>query len=109
MQVYETFTAIVRNIRNKHRLFGTVFMDHAASTPIHPKVAKAMQKALAHYQNPGALYDSARRIKLSIERIRNDIGTLLGAKGTDTVLFTRGGTEANNIAIQGALSDIVYH
>lgn len=80
------------------------YFDHAATTPVDGSVLAAMEPYFsAEYANPSSLYSSARRSKKAIEDARRDVADVLGAKVTE-VIFTSGGTESDNLAIQGVLS-----
>lgn len=78
-----------------------VYLDHNATTPIHPAVLDAMLPYLReHFGNPssGHCYgDAARR---AVARAREQVAALLGCE-PDEIVFTSGGTEANNLAIRG--------
>jgi cysteine desulfurase len=78
-----------------------VYLDYNASTPIDPAVAAAMQPYLADgYGNPSSGHWAARPAKVALERARADVAALLGRHG-DEVIFTSGGSEANNLALKG--------
>ncbi len=79
----------------------TVYLDHAATTPIDPRVVAAMQPFLAdEFGNPSALYALGRRAKDAVDLARTRIASVLGC-GSDEITFTSGGTESDNLAIQG--------
>ncbi|HVQ44227.1 MAG TPA: cysteine desulfurase family protein [Candidatus Saccharimonadia bacterium] len=81
----------------------SIYLDHAAATPLNPAVLTAMQPYLgAEFANPSSLYAAARETRLAVEASRADIANVLGAKPTE-IIFTSGGTEGNNLAIQGVL------
>ena len=78
-------------------------MDHAATTPPHPEVAKAMEPYLAErFGNPSALYSLGRESRDAIEGARGKVASLIGAS-PDEVYFTSGGSESDNMAIFGTL------
>ncbi len=80
-----------------------VYLDHAATTPPHPEVAKAMQPYLEEkFGNPSALYAIGRETREAIEDSRKKIASLIGAS-TDEIYFTSGGSESDNMALAGAL------
>jgi cysteine desulfurase len=76
-----------------------VYLDWNATTPPHPDVLAAMQEA-AHraWGNPSSLHAQGRAAKATLEKAREAIGALMGFCARD-VLFTSGGTEANNLAL----------
>lgn len=79
------------------------YLDHAATTPLDPMVFAAMKPYLeAEYANPSSLYSSARVTRKAVEDARKSVADILGAKPTE-IIFTSGGTEGNNMAIQGVL------
>lgn len=77
-----------------------IYLDHAAATPLDPGVFDVMVQYLDFYQNPSALYASAVTAKEAIEQARERIADELETQ-PDTITFTAGGTEANNMAILG--------
>src|SRR4051812_2154948 len=83
-----------------------IYLDNNATTPILPEVADAMSRCYAAgYANPASQHRAGRRARQVLEEARDGIGRLLGADldspQPDLVLFTSGGTEANNLAILG--------
>ncbi len=83
-----------------------IYLDNNATTPVLAEVAEAMHECyLAGYGNPASPHTAGRRARRLVEDARESIAQLLGAQTTgrdpDRVLFTSGGTEANNLAIQG--------
>jgi cysteine desulfurase len=81
-----------------------VYLDHNATTPIDPAVLKAMQPYLGdEFGNPSSAHALGRRARDAVEAARVEVAALIGAL-PDEILFTSGGTEANNIAIRGTVS-----
>ena len=79
-----------------------IYLDYNASTPIDPAVAAAMKPFLAdHFGNPSSGHWAADPAKAALERARGQIAALLGCN-EDEVVFTSGGSEANNLALKGA-------
>jgi cysteine desulfurase len=79
-----------------------VYLDHNASTPLAPEVAEVMRPLLStHYGNPSSTHWAGLPAKQAVERARAQVADLLGC-GSDEVIFTSGGTEANNQAIKGS-------
>ena len=79
-----------------------IYLDYNASTPIAPEVVKAMRPFLSeHYGNPSSHHWAGAPAKQAIEKARSQVAFLLGCAPTE-ILFTSGGTEANNHAIKGA-------
>ena len=83
-----------------------IYLDHNSTTPIAPEVAAAMAQCYAAgYLNPASPHELGRRARRKLEAAREGVAELLGAKTTgmdaDSVIFTSGGTEANNLALFG--------
>ncbi len=78
-----------------------VYMDHAATTAVHPEVVEAMIPYLhGHYGNPSSIYSIAQEAKEAVGSARVSLATALGAD-VDEIYFTSGGTESDNWAIKG--------
>jgi cysteine desulfurase len=78
-----------------------IYLDYNASTPIAPEVAEAMRPFLAeHYGNPSTTHWAGRPAKEAYENARIQVASLLGCKSNE-VIFTSGGSEANNHALKG--------
>lgn len=81
-----------------------VYLDHNATTPISAEVVEAMLPYLReHFGNPSSQHIYGRAARLALRKAREQVAELLGC-APDEVLFTSGGTEANNLAIRGAIS-----
>ena len=79
-----------------------IYLDHNATTPIDPEVARAMQPFLEQYfGNPSSVHLYGIQTKKAVEEARRQMAALLNCN-PDEVVFTSGGTEANNYAIKGA-------
>lgn len=79
-----------------------LYMDFASSTPLHPKVARAMRRALRTYGNPSAPHEEGREAKRLLENARQRIAHTLSVK-SESLIFTGSGTESNNLAIHGVV------
>lgn len=78
-----------------------IYLDHNATTPLLPEVVDAMLPFLReHFGNPSSSHVFGQRAKQAVGRARQQVAALLGCD-PDEVLFTSGGTEANNLAIRG--------
>ncbi len=78
-----------------------IYLDYNASTPIDPAVAAAMRPFLGgHFGNPSSGHWAATEAKVAIAESRSKVARLLGAEA-DEVVFTSGGSEANNLALKG--------
>jgi cysteine desulfurase len=78
-----------------------VYLDHAATTPVHPKVVEAMLPYFtAKFGNPSNLHDMGREAKNAVEDAREKTAALIGAR-PEEIFFTSSGTESNNFALKG--------
>ena len=79
----------------------TAYLDHAATTPMHPEAVEAMLPFLLHrFGNPSGSHAVAREARKALEEARDVVAQCLGARPGE-VVFTAGGTEADNLAITG--------
>ena len=79
----------------------TIYMDHSATTPVRPEVWEAMQPYFAEfYGNASSIHSVGRRAGVALSQARRTIANLIGAKPGE-VIFTSGGTEADNAALRG--------
>ena len=78
-----------------------IYMDHNATTPLHPEVLDAMLPFLKdNFGNPSSIHWAGRDVKLHIEEGREKVATLLNVSPSE-VIFTSGGSESDNLAIKG--------
>ena len=78
-----------------------IYLDHSATTPVDPRVAAAMARTLAeNYGNPSSVHGFGQQARSAVDRARREVAALIGAKPNE-IVFTSGGTEANNLAIRG--------
>jgi cysteine desulfurase len=78
-----------------------IYLDYNATTPLLPEVLEAMLPYLReHFGNPSSRHLYGRRAHEAIEFARNEVAALIGSQ-PDEIIFTSGGTEANNLAIRG--------
>lgn len=78
-------------------------MDYAAATPLDTLVYDAMSPYLSEkFYNPSATYGAAKKVRQAVEAARSSAAGILGVKSVE-IIFTAGGTEANNIALAGIL------
>jgi cysteine desulfurase len=76
------------------------YLDHAATSPMRPAAIAAMTEELAQLGNPSSLHAAGRRARRVVEESREEIAAVFGARPSE-IIFTSGGTEANNLAIKG--------
>ncbi len=80
-----------------------IYLDHNATTPLRPEVVDAMIPYLRdHFGNPSSAHVYGARARAAMEQARAQVASLLGCD-PDEVVFTSGGTEANNLAIRGVM------
>src|SRR5215510_12331694 len=78
-----------------------IYLDHSATTPVDSRVAAAMARALTdNYGNPSSVHGFGQQARAAVDRARREVATLIGARPNE-IVFTSGGTEANNLAIRG--------
>lgn len=78
-----------------------IYLDYNASTPIAPEAVAAMQPHLqAHFGNPSSLHWASGAAREAVETARGEVALLLGCH-SDEIVFTSGGSEANNLALKG--------
>jgi cysteine desulfurase len=77
-----------------------VYLDHAATAPMLPEAIEAMTSELAQLGNPSSLHNAGRRARRVVEESREQIAEVFGARASE-VIFTSGGTEADNLAVKG--------
>ncbi len=77
-----------------------VYLDHAATAPMLPEAIAAMTEELAHLGNPSSLHNAGRRARRVVEESREQIAEAFSARPSE-VIFTSGGTEADNLALKG--------
>jgi cysteine desulfurase len=77
-----------------------VYLDHAATSPMLPEAIEAMCEELAHLGNPSSLHNAGRRARRVVEESREQLAEVFGARASE-VIYTSGGTEADNLAVKG--------
>ena len=81
-----------------------LYLDHAATTPLDPAVLEAMRPFLTeHFGNASSVHALGRRARVAVEEARERVAAVLGAAPAE-VVFTGGGTEADNAALRGVLA-----
>ncbi len=82
----------------------TIYLDHAAATPLDERVFRAMEPYFSeHFYNPSASYAAARGVRADLEDARHRLAIAIGGK-KDEVILTAGATESVNLALHGVLS-----
>lgn len=78
-----------------------IYLDHAATTPIHPKVREVMLPFLeSTFGNPSSIHDFGRQVRHAVDRARSQVAKALNTE-PGQITFTSGGTEADNLALIG--------
>jgi len=78
-----------------------IYLDYAATTPTHPEVVKTMLPYFSDtFGNPSSIYHLGQEARDAIEKSRDSVATLIGAR-SDEIVFTGSGTEADNYALKG--------
>ncbi len=81
-----------------------IYMDYAATTPTHPEVLEAMMPYFSErFGNPSSVYETGIEVRQAIEEARERVAAALGAR-PEEIVFTSGGTEADNHALKGTIS-----
>jgi cysteine desulfurase len=80
-----------------------IYLDHAATTPIRPEVVKAMLPYFTDaFGNPSSIYSYGQEARGAVEEARTKVAELIGAR-SEEIIFTSGGTEADNYALKGVV------
>ena len=80
-----------------------IYLDHNATTPVHPEVLKIMLPYYTEFfGNPSSVHAFGREARVAVEGAREVVADALGARPSE-IYFTSGGTESNNLAVQGAV------
>jgi len=78
-----------------------IYLDHAATTPTRPEVVKAMLPHFTNaFGNPSSIYSYGQEARRAVEEARTKVAKLIGAR-SEEIIFTSGGTEADNFALKG--------
>ncbi len=86
-----------------------VYLDNSATTPVDPRVAAAMARAVVEtFGNASSVHGFGQQARAAIDRARREVASLISAKQNE-IVFTSGGTEANNLAIRGLCEASIGH
>ena len=78
-----------------------IYLDHNATTPVHPEVRKAVEPYLSEqFGNPSSIHWAGRDVRKGVEDARQEIASFFGCQPLE-VVFTSSGTESDNLAIKG--------
>lgn len=86
-----------------------IYLDHSATTPVDPRVAEAMVRAVVQvFGNPSSVHGYGQQARAAVDRARREVAALIEARPNE-IIFTSGGTEANNLAIRGVCEASIAH
>jgi cysteine desulfurase len=95
------FSELERIVRLELPAREPIYLDHAATTPVHPAVLEAMiPYFVRQYGNPSSVYSIAREARRALDAARDGVAEALGCRAAE-VIFTSGGTESDNLALKG--------
>ncbi|MGA6992726.1 MAG: aminotransferase class V-fold PLP-dependent enzyme, partial [Candidatus Deferrimicrobiaceae bacterium] len=78
-----------------------IYLDHNATTPVHPEVRKAIEPYLEEqFGNPSSIHWAGRDVRKGVEDARQEIASFFGCQPLE-VVFTSSGTESDNLAVKG--------
>jgi cysteine desulfurase len=78
-----------------------IYLEHSATTPVDPRVANAMARCVTDvFGNPSSVHGFGQQARAAVDRARREVAALVNARPNE-IIFTSGGTEANNLAIRG--------
>ena len=81
-----------------------IYFDHAATSPLDPRVRDAMLPFLSGgFGNPSSLHWAGREAHFAVDEARGQVAALIAAR-PDEIVFTASGTEADNLALRGAMA-----
>lgn len=100
------FISLIFALYNFKDVMRSVYLDNAATTQLSPEVMTSMQQCLQEvYGNPSSAHSFGRSSKTRIEKARKVIAECINASPSE-IIFTSGGTEADNMALRGAVRDL---
>lgn len=86
-----------------------VYLDNSATTPVDPRVAAAMARAVVEtFGNASSVHGFGQQARAAIDRARREVASLIAARQNE-IVFTSGGTESNNLAIRGVCEAAFAH
>ncbi len=109
----EEYTGPLSTAPHYNALMQPIYLDHNATTPLAPEAAAAMAQCQAFgFANPESQHQLGRRARRALEEAREGIaeilGVDLGGRSADRMIFTSGGTEANNLALFGLVGAMAH-
>ena len=86
-----------------------IYLDHSATTPVDPRVAQAMMRTITEvFGNPSSVHGFGQQARAALDRARREVAALINARPNE-IIFTSGGTEANNLALRGICEPSATH
>lgn len=99
----------VGGLGSKFMAIRRVYLDNSATTPVDPRVAAAMSRAIVEtFGNASSVHGFGQQARAAVDRARREVAGLIGARQNE-IVFTSGGTEANNLAIRGLCEAAASH
>src|SRR6187549_2307736 len=84
-------------------MFRRIYLDNSATTPVDPAVVEEMMPYLTEgFGNPSSIHYFGQQARAAVDKARHQVAGLINARPNE-IVFTSGGTEANNLAIRGLL------
>lgn len=83
-----------------------IYLDNAATTPLHPRVASAMRRFDKNFGNPSSIHREGQAARAAIDYARAGLASFFACKPQE-IIFTSGATESNNLAIQGTVGQAI--
>ena len=104
--MYTSYSQIVNDLQHNMTNFNDyIYLDHSATTPIHPEVYAAMEPFMTkQFGNASSLHTFGRQARNAIEIAREQVANLIGSSRSSEIVFTSGATESNNQAIKGIIA-----
>ena len=102
-QPLEQLSVYQRSVEEAEGVKPQIYLDHAATTPMRREVHEAMEPyLLENYGNPSSIYEIGRQARKALDASRDAVAEILGAEARE-IVFTSGGSEADNLAIKERL------
>lgn len=80
-----------------------IYLDNAATTPLLPAVANAVREGVDVFGNPSSIHQEGQKARAMVDEARRDVAALFNVRA-EQIIFTSGGTEANALALKGAIA-----
>jgi len=102
MRLCSRLFARARCFKSRGFILRKIYLDHNATTPLHPEVLEVMLPVMQKFfGNPSSIHSEGRKARVFLDEAREQVAGLIGARPGE-IVFTSGGTESNNLALLGA-------